>query len=156
MAVRTAYVGTQVAGDVLTAANFSKLPGGWLGWASATANQTGITTDTDLTGLTVTVTVGSNRLIKVSAMAILSRTVADGVTTLKIKQDSTLINGDQTTHPGTSFYQASPFALISAPSAGSHTYKLSLERTTGTGTVAMSASATQPALILVEDLGPSS
>ena len=57
MAVRTAYA--PVASTVLTAANLAKLPGGWIGDAQVTANQTGITTATDLTGLTVAVTAGT-------------------------------------------------------------------------------------------------
>jgi hypothetical protein len=50
-------------------------------------------------------------------------------------------------------YQGS---TVITPSAGAHTYKLTLQRNSGTGTVRIFADADVPAFILVEDLGPSS
>ena len=44
--------------------------------------------------------------------------------------------------------------LVHTPSSGSQTYKLQLS--TGAGTIDLAASPTQPAFILVTDLGPSS
>jgi hypothetical protein len=43
--------------------------------------------------------------------------------------------------------------MIRTPAAGSHTYKLQMQRGAGTGTLVMSALATAIAYILVEDIG---
>jgi hypothetical protein len=43
--------------------------------------------------------------------------------------------------------------VVVTPSSGSNTYKLS--GSTAAGTMDLNAAATQPAFILVEDLGPS-
>lgn len=153
MPVRTGYPGTHNAGDVLTSANFTKLPGGWIGYAEVTANQTGITTVTDLTGLSVAVTAGTNRRLKITGSIRVTRTVADGYTTLYIRESSTNLNFGVTLSTLDFFCVA--MAVIT-PTAGSHTYKLSLERTTGTGTVGIAAAAANPNFILVEDIGPSS
>src|SRR6266700_2865661 len=66
MTSRVAYPGTAVTNDVLTAANVNNLPGGWIGYAEVTANQTGITTEVDLTGLSQAVTVNTSRRIRIS------------------------------------------------------------------------------------------
>lgn len=154
MPVRTGYVATQSAGDVLTSANFTKLPGGWIGYANVTANQTGITAITDLTNLTVTVTVGTNRLIQITGFGSISTTANDNNGSLYVRESSTQLARSQqwldNTLVPTGTYVA---CLLNAPSAGAHTYKLSLEATASAG---LEAASTRPAFILVEDLGPSS
>ena len=85
---------------------------------------------------------------------------------------STTVAGDRGTvllREGSTQLQAAPYALaaatsgygvtcdvlIAAPSAGVHTYKVSIIRSTGSGTITLIAGATNPAYILVEDIGPS-
>lgn len=150
---RGAYPGTQAAGDVLTSANFTRLPGGWIGYSVVTANQTGITAITDLTGLSVSVTVNTNRLIRVSGIARVTQSPADGWTDLRIREGTTTLaysivygNADITQNVWT----------LLATTAGTHTYKLSLEKLSGTGTASLDAAADHPAWILVEDLGSAS
>lgn len=151
MPVRTAYVGTEAVGDVLTKANFDKLPGGWIGYAEAVANQGAITAEVDLTSLTVTVTVNTSRRLRISALGLLQSTVASDVVRIFIYEDGASIQladehaGGQTT--------VTP-SVIRTPTAGSHTYKLRGQRAVGTGTVTLLASASNPAYILVEDIGP--
>jgi hypothetical protein len=157
MPVRTAYVGLQAAQDILTAANFSRLPGGWIGWEEVYADQTGITTDTALTGLSVTVTVNTNRRLKVSAQMIVEATVATDRIAGYIKQDGVVIanfidDGDALATGGMMYSGWT----VTAPAAGSHTFALSIARTTGTGTIGMLATLTNPASLLVEDIGPAS
>lgn len=157
MPVRTAW--DPETGDVITETDLEKLPGGWLGYASVTANQNVATsTVTDLTGLSVTVTVGANRLIKLSASCLLSRSVADGVTVGYFREGSTELGrwGQHSPSATTEFDWCSGWCLVSAPSAGSHTYKLSMNRATGTGNATLNAGTGAAAWILVEDLGPSS
>lgn len=154
MPVRTAYVGTQVPGDVLTAANFTKVPGGWLGYAEVTADQTAITTIVDLTGLSVAVTAGADRRLKITGSChAASPTAADEVD-LYIREGSTTLQQRVLT-VGTAgrIYALHAIAIVT-PTAGAHTYKLSMARTAGAGSAFMGAGALYPAFILVEDIGP--
>lgn len=153
MTVRTAYPATESAGDVLTTTNFDRLPGGWIGYAETTSAQSGITTVTDLTGLTVTVTVNTSRRIRITGQADITRTVSTDLVIGRVKEGSTNLG---------IFYSAATIGTFNtgqagcviAPTAGSHTYKLTLERSSGTGTCGVQAAAGEPNWILVEDLGP--
>lgn len=153
MSVRTAYAGTVADGDVYTASNHSRMPGGWIGYAEVTANQTGITAETDLTGLTVTVTVNTSRRIMVSAFVQVTRTVADGSTNLFIKEGAAHL---QEADPDAETLWPVAVSVVLTPSAGSHTYKLALARGTGTGTVGITADTGRPNYIYVTDVGPAS
>jgi len=161
MPSRTAYAGTAVAGDVYTAANHAKMPGGWIGYVETTTAQSGISTETDLTGLSVTVTVGTNRRIRVSCHVNLQYTTggaADTIIFLHVKEGATYLGGQRWQFKSdTTLNQQQLFnpAVVLTPTAGSHTYKLSTVRNTGTlGTISTNANANFPAFILVEDLGP--
>jgi hypothetical protein len=155
MPVRTGYVSTEVDGDVLTSANFNKLPGGWIGYAEVTANQAGIVAETDLTSLTVTVTVGTSRRIRVRAQARASKSVADGNVVLYVKEGATYLTGIDAQMANTTAETTIAGDVILTPTSGAHTYKLAMNLA-GTGTVTMGAGAAYPAFILVEDIGPSS
>lgn len=157
MPSRTGYPGStdSEAFDILTSANFAKMPAGWLGYEQVTSSQSSITTITDLTGLSVTVTVPASRRIRVTGSAFLSRTVADGATSLLIRESSTTLKNAGYLTTGAQF-GAEEGSVVLTPSAGSHTYKLSLEQDSGTGSSGIIAAATTPAFILVEDLGSSS
>lgn len=154
MAVRTAYV--PVSGTAITAANHIKFPGGWIGYNEVTANQTGITATTDLTTLTVAVTVGASRRIRISGEIGHERSVNDGVTRLSINEGATTLTfADAAVRAAAEGSVRIFCSCVLTPSTGAHTYKLTLARANGTGTVSLTASATNPAFILVEDLGPS-
>lgn len=159
MTVRTAYVGTQAVGDVLTSANFTKLPGGWIGYVEVTANQGSITTEVDLTSLTLTVTVGSSRRLRIMGSMMFSSTVAS---------DTAQCNLYDTTSGSTKLSQ-SLVGLVSAgqgasttvhciitPASGSRSYKLTGRRGAGTGTLTMLAASDVPAFLMIQDIGPAS
>lgn len=166
MASRTAWTPGATVGEVFSAADAKSIPGGWIGYAEVTANQTLTNTavETDLTGLSVTVTVGASRKIRIRAQGIVSRTVADGVTIGRIKEGSTELGrwSQHAPSAATEFDAAagdavsSPGGVFATPSAGSHTYKLTLQRFSGTGNVVLNAAAGSQASITVEDLGPAS
>lgn len=131
---------------------------GELGYAEVTANQTGITTEVDLTGLSVTVTVETGRLVRVSAGGQLRWTsAADPNILMMIKQDGTRVqNIGKVRGPDTGGTAAERALAVEgsvrlAPSAGSHTYNVSLSADVATD---VQASGFNPAFILVEDLGP--
>lgn len=140
-----------VTGDLSDlAADLADVPRGVLGYAEVTANQTGIgTSDTDLTGLAVTITAGTDRRLRITGH--IGVTVAGVVTTLRIAESTTQIQA-RGYGGGGSGAGVTAEAIIT-PSAGEHTYKLTLR--VATSTVDLVASATQPSFILVEDIGSS-
>lgn len=155
----TPPVGTLVwdtAGQVLWARQSAGLwvgpGGGALDYAEVAADQTGITAETDLTGLTVTVTVGTGRRIKLTAQGKLTRTVVDGQNVLAIKEGSTFLNYAMD-FPSTSTPNTRICIAVTTPTAGSHTYKVTAWRNTGTGTLGLNADSNNPAFLLVEDIG---
>lgn len=158
MATRTPYA--PAVGEVLTAANLAKMAKGWIGLNSVTANQGSITSEADLTGLSLTVTIEANRMYKITGYvaAVLCNT-ADNRVRLRIKEGATVL---QTAELVTRVFTATSSGYLMAevtlvaPSAGSHTYKLTMLRDQGSGTVTMVAGTGQEAFILIEDIGPSS
>lgn len=152
MPVRTAYAGAAVSGEVLTAANVNKLPGGWIGYNQVTANQAGVgITATDLTGLTVTVTVGSSRRIRVSASVGIQQRTSAALPEVNIYEGASRLQRFPVSVAAEQYEILNP-SVVLTPTAGSHTYNLKL--VTSTATVDMLAGADWPAFILVEDLGP--
>jgi hypothetical protein len=132
--------------------------GGVLGYASVTANQTGLGAGpTDLTSLSATVSVSANRRVKITGVAVLRNGSASANSgSLYITETSTILQEGQSGLVGTGstgILETITATAIVSPSAGSHTYKLQAGFATGAANI-MQASSTQPAFILVEDLGP--
>lgn len=153
MATRTGYVGTQVAGDVLTAANFTKLPNGWIGYVEATANQNGISAETDLTSLTVSPTVGTSRRLRISGRVYVQVSSAGATAILRLKQDGVTIGQGAAQPNDTVDFVSIEVWSVETPSSGSHTYKLTLQAEAGT---VDAENATSKGMVLVEDVGPAS
>lgn len=153
MATRTAYA--PVAGTAITAANHAKFPGGWIGYVEAVSAQTGITTGpTDLTSLTVSVTVGTSRRLTIQGSTGVQQISSQGLADLQIRNNAgTVLNRAQKTI-ASGFTNQLQIVSIQTPSSGSNTYKLSLG--TSAGTIDTLSSSTQPAFLLVQDIGPSS
>lgn len=156
MATRTPW--DPVTGQVMTEARLDTLARGWLGYAEVTANQTiAVGTETDLTGLTLTLTLDANRKIKITGHGLFNRSVADGISIARIKEGATELARFSQHSPSaaTEFDQAEGAAVI-APAAGAHTYKLTLQRFSGTGNAVLNAAVGSAAFILVEDIGSAS
>ncbi len=156
MAVRTSYPATESVGDVLRAADVNKLPGGWIGYAEITANQTGITTETNVTSLSVTVTVNTSRRIQISCKAEMSSDTLGDTMQIAIKESATMLNRAIAQCFGSGLALTLNTRAVVTPSAGSHTYNITAARASGSGNTLVAASSTSPAWILVEDIGPSS
>lgn len=127
-----------------------------LGYGMATANQAGISSEADLTGLSATVSVAAGRIIKVSAHVWICSTVANDVGRVTLRDGATSIG--LATLPALPVSPSTgptsdPFVILVNPTAGPHTYKATLTRMTGTGTLTSQASAGTPAVLLVEDMG---
>lgn len=123
-------------------------PLGSLGTASG-VTQTGITTETALTGVTVSATVGTSRLIRVSVSLQLNPSVAGGVTFIRPKQDGTALISWIEICASTASYQAYSLNIITAPTPGAHTYTVTLEQNATPGGSVSVVSAS----LLVEDVG---
>lgn len=150
--------GGYVAGDILTASNMNLLPGGTVDYAIKTSDQniTGAG-PTDITSLTVTFTAVAGRRYKITGHCDVAD-VDEGDQWVGLVRTSAATIGrfgrirggvgspseDATTFDG---------SVVHVPGAGSVTYKLSLERISGSSDVDVIAAATNPAYILVEDIG---
>lgn len=128
----------------------ASVPVGLLAQAQVTANQSSITTEVDLTGLSVNVVVPAGRVLKIIGTAYYTNSGAAGYDILKIYQDGVQI--DEKAEPANTAAHGVVSIAIVSPSAGSHTYKL--RGTTTGGTALLNASATFPAFITVEDITP--
>lgn len=120
-----------------------------LAYAEVTANQTGITTQVDLTGLAATVTVPAGRRIRITGyMPQVTRTAGTvtfaGLFILEsaVQLNLQIIEMSNNTSGGI-------VSVVLTPSAGSHTYKLAANTD---GTIRTDSTATTPAYILVEDI----
>lgn len=127
-------------------------PSTTLGYAEITTGQGSITTLVDITGLSVTVTTNGSRRIKITGYTpgILS-TVAGDSAYSAIYEGSTRLNFSGTGWIGSGALEQGTTVLWSGvPTSGSHTYKISCARYSGTGVVTFDAGAGAPAFILVE------
>jgi hypothetical protein len=76
---------------------------------------------------------------------------------LRIKLDGTIVQDYRNPDCTANLSDTAMFAgYVVGGSAGSHTVTVTLERTTGSGTLSLQAAATTPATLIVEDIGPSS
>src|SRR5271166_2819308 len=122
-----------------------------LGYAEITSNFVpGTNAETDITGVSVTVTVpAGGRDVKITAKVNCYNQNAGDHFTLKIKEGSTVLQTLEMNTPAINVVDTNQFsARVSAPSAGSHTYKVSIA--SGAAGTAVGASSTESAYILVE------
>lgn len=126
---------------------------GVLGYAQAVANQGSITAGVDLTSLSVGVAVlYAQHRIRITGSTYPSSTVATDRVTMTINEGGTQLQ-EASIVPSSSAISLERSVII-VPSVASHTYKLTMSRSLGSGTVTNNASGTFPSWILVEDLGP--
>lgn len=128
-------------------------PLGILGITESLANQGPITTINDL--ISVTVTVAASRRIKITGQGSVYGTTQYDHFRGRIREGSTdLGRWFDATIPSDGRNVLENGFCILTPSAGEHTYKLSLERHLGIGTASIIPNAADKLIILVEDLGP--
>lgn len=125
---------------------------GVLGYAQVVATQSGLAAEVDVTGLSVAVTVGSTRRIKVTASVSISGAVGNGIA-ISIQEGATKLQDATVTLAASSLQDTLTAYAILSPSAGAHTYKVTARRFSGAATFNVFAAATTPAFILVEDIG---
>lgn len=120
-----------------------------LGAIKAVTNQTGISTIVDLTLLTLTVTVPpGGRDIEVQGLCQFESSTSDDFATLYVFKDGSQVDAQaRDLRSGSTAEGLNIFFHDIAPTAGSHIYKL---RASGATSVALVASATQPATLVVK------
>lgn len=123
-----------------------------LGYAQVTTPQGGITTETDLTGLSVTVTVPAGRRLRITAQGRVDAVTTAGLIIGFIKEGSTYLDRWVQDDVGAGQVRTASASTIITPTAGSHTYKLSLWKFNGGNTASLNADPAYPAYILVEDI----
>jgi hypothetical protein len=124
--------------------------------AQRTSDQLAITTITNLTDLEVSPTVRVGRRYRITGKVEIAQSVGTDVYRLFINQtvpSSVQLNRTQKCHAHTNGETAIVMAEYAPPTTESVTWRLALERASGSGSLTSSASATNPAFILVEDIG---
>jgi hypothetical protein len=143
-----------IADDAITAAKLDPaIPLGVLGYAARTSDEGSITTEEDLNDLSVTVTVAASRRIRITGSTLPESTVADDAVRLFIKEGSTTLQSRDVAFSASNAPSELSATVILSPSTGSHTYKLTMKRESGSGDVTNNASSDGPSYILVEDIG---
>ena len=132
---------------------WSSPPMGTLGYAQVTVNQN-VTTQVDLTGLTVTVTVGTGRRVRVTGWCKFTNNTANNGTSIYIMEGATQLadSSEYMNGTGGNSYTCVAMAVLT-PTGGSHTYKLQGSTIGGGTTSTLLAATTVPCFILVEDIG---
>ena len=122
-----------------------------LAYADVRATQGSITTEVDLTGLTVTVTVPDGRRLRITSVTAMRNTV-DGVRMdNNIKEGATVLQRGFMVSAATGLADTLKAQVVLSPTAGTHTYKVSAA-VAGAGTATMDAGSDYPAYIMVEDI----
>ena len=140
------------SGAVLTAAQQNRFPRGVMGYAEATANYLNFTAIA--TVLTVTFTAVANRYYRITyhEPQLFSNGAATNIT-MTIANATTALQQSLTT--GTTTYGTQGTAItVETFTAGSITINARLTNTGGTNASA-GRGATYPAILVVEDIGPS-
>lgn len=158
MSTRTSIPGSKAGStDSISVADFNAGPGGLIGKAKVTSNQSSITSLVAATGLTLTLTPNASRDIKIVAVLEMSAATASGQYQIVILKDGTQIaRTDVAYAPLTANLAIGGRceALDESPTNASHTYSVSVGQSGGdVNTWTLVASSTVPASLKVEDVG---
>ncbi len=139
---------------VEVASSDGKAPRGVVAFAeNTTLAQTGITTITDITGMTVTFTGVAGRRYRVDGYLLLQSTVNGDTVNLIIRNSAgTFLSQGIYPLPSNAAANMCAVSLITT-ATGSTTFKLSLQRQAGTGTMTANGGGTFPAQLVVTDIG---
>jgi hypothetical protein len=122
---------------------------------SAGVDQGSITTvETAIAGDSVTVTVPSGRLLKLRAFGSVFSSVAADSGYFRIKEGATTLGYSVVYDLNPTTENTYEFSALVSPSAGSHTYSVTLIRNAGTGSLTHRSNGTIPAKLWVEDITP--
>jgi hypothetical protein len=121
-----------------------------LGYAEITASQGSITSEVDVTGLSVTVFVPAGRKIKITGHAQFTNTNATQLNVIRLQEDGVQIEEAGMVDGSINTGETLHAQVVRSPAVGVHVYKMRAAVGGGTGT--LKAGPTQPAFIMVEDI----
>lgn len=131
------------------------LPWGYQGHGSTTSNQGSLTGTADLTGLSVTFTAVTNRRYAAWVHTNFEATSNGNVAAVTLLAGATVVSyGQRQIDTAGQLQTLDLFGNFTAP-AGSLTVKVQGGMASGSGSVTSRADATDPARLLVMDIGPS-
>jgi len=145
---------TFVTATALSAQQLNNYPFGLVGYAENTSlAQTGITTVTDITGLSVTFTGVAGRRYRVEGYLLLQSTVSGDTVNLIIRNSANTSLQQSIYHleSNASAYFCTSTLVMAA--TGATTIKLSMQRQAGTGTMTANGGGTFPAQLVITDIG---
>ena len=148
---------TFTTGAVFTASQANAYGFGVVALAkNTTASQAGITSVTDLTGMSVTFTAIANRYYKASYHVYAIPTVTNACFSVNLQEGATILQIGNTNGGVTNVGTTVTAVWVGTFSAGSHTLKLAGQLTGGsTGTIKFEAASVLPWILVIEDIGPS-
>ena len=126
---------------------------GEIGVAAVTADQPGITTQVDITGLTLTRTLLTGRRYRTTIKTEVSSTNADGAFVVVIADGSNTQLARATGPATTASYSTSTFYEENG-NGTSVVRKCRASKSSGTGSITISASASSPTYLTIDDIGP--
>lgn len=138
-------------GDIATDDRLDALPGGVMGYVVSSTADSGISTVTDITGLTVTWTAEAARLYKITVFVQVLQSSSTGLAVVTITDGSNTQKAAAGRTLGAAEYGAMNLTLLETGLSGSTTRKARL--TTDAGTVETIGDANDHPLIIVEDVG---
>jgi hypothetical protein len=121
-----------------------------LGRAIVQANQTGITSLTDVNGLSVTASIPVNRQVKITGYVNGQSSVSTDIIRIDLTRDGSGLAYSQISPRDATVSTSMPLVFIDSPTAGSKVYKIRIRRAAGTGNINTDASFNGPALLVVE------
>lgn len=128
----------------------STVGAGTIGYAQRSTAQTGIGgSQTDITGVTTTVNIGSGRRIRISARMVFNQSVGAAFAFIYIKEGASTLASHEVSAGATGGGFEIEDGVILTPTVGAHTYKVAMSVNSGTISVIGGASC----YILVEDIG---
>jgi hypothetical protein len=148
------YTADAAAGWLRRAGAWKGIPLGTVAQAISTTNSPSTTTNIDWFSAPSFTTPG-NRRIKVSFGSLVNAGVNNDLINVRLMEGSTVLQTSQVRPTAAGgLGQITAFGIWQGmPGAGTHTYKLNIALTNGTGPVSAIAGPAQPALLLVEDIG---
>lgn len=143
-------------GDVLTDTDMDDLPAGIQGggYAQTTTATTGVTSsETDITGLSVTWTARANRRYMVTAVCDVIDSGSTSVYVVSLKDGASQLHRAAHVNGHTGANTVRVHYVNNTSISGSKTWKLTLVRASGAGTLSTTVAAGYPSFLLVQDIG---
>ena len=113
-------------------------------------SQGTFTGETDLTGVSITFISDGLRKVKISYRSNGQSSIAGDVIQTNLKESTTVLDFIYSVISQASLQENPNAQFIVTPTAGTHTYKLTMQRALGTGNITNAASTIIPTYIMAE------